>query len=87
VKFSPQPPLRRPQNGTQAHDLSRELEFVRPAQVGYPILGPPSSRFAESKRQNKSVNNQDGSVTDVLNQKCYRCIDCARVSQPQTLSS
>jgi hypothetical protein len=24
----------RPQNGTQAHDLSRELEFVRPAQVG-----------------------------------------------------
>ena len=27
-------PLRRPQNGTQAHDLSCELEFNRPAQVG-----------------------------------------------------
>lgn len=27
-------PLRRPQNGTQAHDLSRELEFDRPSQVG-----------------------------------------------------
>lgn len=25
---------RRPQNGTQAHDLSRQLEFGRPAQVG-----------------------------------------------------
>ena len=25
---------RRPQNGAQAHDLSRELEFGRPAQVG-----------------------------------------------------
>ena len=24
----------RPPNGIQAHDLSRELEFVRPAQVG-----------------------------------------------------
>jgi len=34
VNRSPQTPLRRPQNGTQAHDLSRELEFVRPAQVG-----------------------------------------------------
>ena len=34
MNFSPQPPLRRPQNGTQAHDLSRELEFVRPVQVG-----------------------------------------------------
>jgi len=30
----PAPLQRRPQNGTQAHDLSRELEFVRPAQVG-----------------------------------------------------
>ena len=34
VNLSPQTPLRRPQNGTQAHDLSRELEFGRPAQVG-----------------------------------------------------
>jgi hypothetical protein len=31
---SPQTPLRRPKTGPQAHDLSRELEFVRPAQVG-----------------------------------------------------
>jgi hypothetical protein len=41
-----------PQNGTQAHDLSRELEFGRPAQVGatpfwdaaargLALLGPP----------------------------------------------
>ena len=82
MKFSPQPPLRPPQNGTQAHDLSRELEFVQTGSGRrYPILGPPSSRFAESKRQNKSVNNQDGSVTDVLNQKCYRCIDCASIPQ------
>jgi len=33
VNRSPRPPCG-PQNGTQAHDLSRELEFVRPAQVG-----------------------------------------------------
>ena len=31
---SPQPPLRRPQNGSQAHDPSREPEFGRPAQLG-----------------------------------------------------
>ena len=48
---SPQTPLRRPQNGSQAHDLSRELAFGRPAQVGAtPFLGPPSSRFADSKQ-------------------------------------
>jgi len=34
VWFPPAPLQRRPQNGTQAHDLSREPEFVRPAQVG-----------------------------------------------------
>jgi hypothetical protein len=34
--FPPDPPpcLRRPQNGTQALDRSRELEFGRPAPVG-----------------------------------------------------
>jgi len=34
VNGSPPTPLRRPQNGTQAHDLSRELGSGRPAQVG-----------------------------------------------------
>ena len=53
----------RPQNGAQAHDLSRELE-VRQSGSGrrYPVLGPPStetyawgdsisSRFADRKRR------------------------------------
>jgi hypothetical protein len=31
---SPQTPLRRPQNGPQAHELSRQLQFDRPAQLG-----------------------------------------------------
>jgi transposase InsO family protein len=35
----PKPPLRRPQNGPQAHDLNRELEFGRPAQVGATPFG------------------------------------------------
>ena len=30
----PLAPPRRPQNGTQAHDMSRELKFVRPAHIG-----------------------------------------------------
>jgi len=51
VNGSPQTPLRRPQNGTQAHDLSRELEFVQTGSGRrYPILGPPSSRSAEGKK-------------------------------------
>ena len=50
---SPQPPLRRPQNGSQAHDPSREPEFGRPAQGRrYPVLGPPSSRFADQQTMN-----------------------------------
>jgi hypothetical protein len=47
VSWFPHTPssLRRPQNGTQALDRSRELEFVRPAPVGAtPFWGfkPPS---------------------------------------------
>ena len=30
----PLAPPRRPQNGTPAHDMSRELKFVRPAHIG-----------------------------------------------------
>jgi hypothetical protein len=33
------PQTRPPPNGTQAHDLSRDLEFGRPAQVGATPLG------------------------------------------------
>jgi len=34
----------RPQNGAQAHDLIRELEFVRPSQVGaIPFWDRPAS--------------------------------------------
>ena len=51
---SPQPPLRRPQNGTQAHDLSRELKFVRPAQLGAtPFWDRRSAPFGgQEQRQN-----------------------------------
>ena len=47
---------RRPQNGTLAHDLSRELE-VRQTGSGrrYPVLGPPSSPFGDSMKD-KCVN-------------------------------
>jgi len=58
----------RPQNGTQAHDLSRELEFVRPAQVGAtlfwdrptsePHVGESSMRapFGGQKQMKRAVN-------------------------------
>ena len=39
MKFSPQPPPRRPQNGTQAHDLSRELWFKDRLMSALPHLG------------------------------------------------
>lgn len=45
----PDPPPGCPASGTQAHDRSRELEFVRPATVGAtPLAEHPSSRFADS---------------------------------------
>jgi putative transposase len=45
----PDPPPGCPASGTQAHDRSRELEFVRPAPVGAtPLAEHPSSRFADS---------------------------------------
>src|SRR6185295_5495204 len=40
----------RPQNGTQAHATSRELEFVRPARVGAtPFWDRPSSEPASGE--------------------------------------
>ena len=49
---SPQPPLRRPQNGSQAHDLSRELAFGRPAQVGAtPFWDRRRAPFGGQKRK------------------------------------
>ena len=45
----PDPPPGCPASGTQAHDRSRELKFVRPAPVGAtPLAEHPSSRFADS---------------------------------------
>ena len=56
-----------PPNGTQAHDLSREPEFGRPAQVGatpfWTAVQPPSG--AENKSQR----------CEPLTKKCYRCIE------------
>ena len=50
---SPQTPLRRPQNGSQAHDLSRELAFGRPAQVGAtPFWDRPASEPQSTKHSN-----------------------------------
>jgi hypothetical protein len=51
-------PPRRPQNGTQAHDRSRELQFVRPAPVGATPFG--DRRRAASRKETKrtkSVNS------------------------------
>jgi len=58
VNRSPQTPLRRPQNGAQAHDLSRELEFVRPAQVGAtPFWDRRRAPFGGQETREKSVNH------------------------------
>jgi hypothetical protein len=82
----------RPPNGTQAHDLSREQQFGRPAQVGATPFGDrPASKpcagqngipasFGAQQEMNKPVNDEhEGteSVTHVLNHKCYRCLDWA----------
>jgi len=58
VNGSPQTPLRRPQNGTQAHDLSRQLG-VRQASSGrrYPVLGPPSSPLRGQRTNDDTVNH------------------------------
>jgi len=43
-----------PPNGTQAHDLSRELRFGRPAQVGATPFGePPLSKPCLRKHLNR----------------------------------
>jgi hypothetical protein len=77
------------QNGSQAHALSRELEFGRPAQGGAtPFCDPPASqpqRNNHSKigfplRGNERQEQQPTrhkSVTHVLTQMCYRCLDRA----------
>ena len=79
---SPQIPLRRPQNGSQAHDLSRELAFGRPAQVGAtPFWDRRRAPFGGAEKKDKCVNQQPKSVTYVLNHECYLCIDCARSVQ------
>ena len=80
-----------PPNGTQAHDLSRELRFGRPAQVGATPFGePPLSKplpwetFESSplrgteKKNNKQLTPKHKSVTHVLSYECYRCPDPAR---------
>ena len=77
MKGSPQTPLRRPQNGAQAHELSRELQFDRPAQLGAtPFWDRRRAPFGGQK-ENETVNQETKSVTYVLNQECYLCIDCA----------
>ena len=85
--FPPRPPLRRPPNGTQAHDLSRELEFGRPAQVGATPFWDRRRAASRKETRDKSVNREPKSVTDVLNHECYLCIDCADDSQLSTLNS
>ena len=55
-----------PQNGTQAHDTSRELESGRPARVGAtPFWEPPASkpctlvlRIRTPFRGQQTMNNQ-----------------------------
>lgn len=70
----------RPPNGTQAHDLSRELELSRPGSGRrYPVWGPPVSETSRLAI-NKSINHEHNggkSVTDVLTHECYRCLDYA----------
>jgi hypothetical protein len=77
VNLSPRTPLRRPRNGTQAHDLSRELEVRQTvSDRRYPVSGPPSSPSGMNE-EDKGVKREPKSVTDVLNHECYLCIDCA----------
>jgi hypothetical protein len=75
---SPQTPLRRSQNGAQAHDLSRQLSFGRPAQVGATPFW--DRRSAPSGTENQPCgaenrNNKGQSNCELLTQKCYRCIE------------
>ena len=42
-----------PQNGTQAHDLSRELELGRPAQSALPRFGTAVEPFGRQQKNTK----------------------------------
>ncbi len=69
-----------PQNGTQAHDLSRELEFDRPAQVGAtPFWEPPAWQPTAHKRTKIRPPLQGGEMEEEqpteTTHKCYPCID------------
>ena len=86
MNLSPRTPLRRPRNGTQAHDLSRELEVRQTvSDRRYPVSGPPSSPSGMNEEDN-GVKRKPKSVTDVLNHECYLCIDCATSDRPSTIS-
>ena len=54
-------------NGPQAHDLGRELEFERPAQVGATPFG--NRRRAPSGRKRTQTHCEPRS------EKCYPCIE------------
>jgi hypothetical protein len=63
----------RPPNGAQAHDLSRELEFVSPAQVGATPFGDRAAskpytqkHSGHRKNNNKQLTTRPESVTHVL---------------------
>ena len=60
----------RPQNGTQAHATSRELEFVRPARVGAtPFWDRPSSEPASG--QHSKIGSPFGGQKQMNKQQCH----------------
>ena len=68
-----------PQNGTQAHALSRELEFGRPAQGGAtPFWDPPATKPQSSNHSNIGFplrGNKRTKTTTITVEKCYPCVD------------
>ena len=69
-----------PRMGPRRYDLSRELGFGRPAQVGaIPFADSPTlvlgGQLDEAVRTEELNNHGRPSVTHVLTHKCYLCPD------------
>ena len=74
----PSPPWGAPKTGPSSARLEPRTGVRQTAPVGaIPCWDRPPAPAAEGRKEKQSVNHQLKSVTDVLNLKCYLCIDCA----------
>jgi hypothetical protein len=81
--FPPRPPCGAPKTGPRRTTGAANWSSSDRLRSALPHFG---TAVEPLRGEEESVNHEPKSVTDVLNQKCYLCIDCASPNQPSAIN-